>query len=121
AFATDQVAAEPNGGLIVVPPGLVGGERDLLLRLAKERRLPAIYPARSYSVDGGLMSYGADSADLFRQSASYVDRILRGTRPGDLPVQPPGRFELVINRATAKAIGLALPPTLFARADQLIE
>jgi putative ABC transport system substrate-binding protein len=114
-------AAEPNGGLIVVPPGVVGGERDLVLRLARERQLPAIYPARSYSADGGLMSYGADTADLFRQSAAHVDRILRGARPGDLPVQFPTKFELVINRKTAAAMGLAIPTTLIARADELIE
>jgi putative ABC transport system substrate-binding protein len=119
--AVGQFAAEPNGALIVVPPGLVGADRELVLRLAKERRLPAIYYQRAYSVDGGLMSYGADSADLFRQSAAYVGRILRGAKPGELPVQFPNKFELVINRATAKAMGVAVPPTLIARADELIE
>jgi putative ABC transport system substrate-binding protein len=119
--AIDTIAAVPNGGLILVPPGLVGAERDLMLRMAVERRLPAIYPSRTYSIDGGLMSYGPDSADQFRLSASYVDRILRGAKPGELPVQFPTKFELVINRATAKAVGLDVPPMLIARADELIE
>ena len=117
----EKFAAEPNGGLIVVPPGLVGVERDLLLRLARERKLPAIYPMRAYAADGGLMSYGADSADLFRQSASYVDRILRGTRPADLPVQAPDKFEFAINRSSAIAMGLTIPTNLIARADEVIE
>ena len=119
--AIEPFAAEPNGALIIVPPGLVGADRDVTLRLARDRRLPAIYPARSYSIDGGLMSYGPDSTDLFRQSATYVDRILRGAKPGELPVQFPNRFELVINRGTAKSMGLAIPPMLIARADELIE
>jgi putative ABC transport system substrate-binding protein len=104
-----------------VPPGLVGTDRDVTLRLARDRRLPAIYPARTYSFDGGLMSYGPDGADLFRQAATYVDRILRGAKPGELPVQFPNKFELVINRGTAKSMGIAIPPTLIARADDVIE
>jgi putative tryptophan/tyrosine transport system substrate-binding protein len=119
--AIEKFAAEPDGALIIVPPGLVGADRDLTLRLARDRRLPAIYYARTYSIDGGLMSYGADSADLFRQSATYVDRILRGAKPGELPVQFPNKFELVINRGTAKSMGLDIPPTLIARADEVIE
>jgi putative tryptophan/tyrosine transport system substrate-binding protein len=119
--AIEQFAAEPNGALIIVPPGLVGTDRDLTLRLARDRRLPAIYPARAYSVDGGLMSYGPDGADLFRQAATYVDRILRGAKPGEMPVQFPNKFELVINRGTAKSMGLDIPPMLLARADELIE
>jgi putative ABC transport system substrate-binding protein len=119
--AITQFSAVPDGALIIVPPGLVGADRELVLHLTRERRLPAIYSARTYSVDGGLMSYGPDSADLFRQSASYVDRILRGAKPGELPVQFPSKFELVINRRTAKAMGLDIPPTLIARADELIE
>jgi putative ABC transport system substrate-binding protein len=114
-------AAEPNGALIVVPPGLVGVERDVVLRLSRERKLPAIYPHRAYTADGGLMSYGADSADLFRQSASYVDRILRGTKPGELPVQAPDKFELALNRGAAFAMGLTIPTMLMARADEVIE
>jgi len=119
--AIEPFAAEPNGALIIVPPGLVGSDRDLALRLARDRRLPAIYHSRTYSIDGGLMSYGADSADLFRQSATYVDRILRGAKPGELPVQFPNKFELVINRGTAKSMGLSIPPMLIARADEVIE
>jgi len=119
--AIEQFAAEPNRALIIVPPPLVGSHRDLTLRLARDRRLPAIYPQRTYSIDGGLMSYGADSADLFRQSANYVDRILRGAKPGELPVQFPNKFELVINRGTAKSMGLDIPPMLIARADEVIE
>jgi len=119
--AIEQFAAEPNGALIIVPPGLVGAESDLTVRLARDRRLPAIYHARTYSVDGGLMSYGPDRADLFRQSATYVDRILRGAKPGEMPVQFPNKFELVINRGTAKSMGLDIPPTLIARADEMIE
>jgi len=117
----EQFAAEPNRALIIVPPGLVGTDRDLTLRLVRDRRLPAIYYARTYSIDGGLMSYGADSADLFRQSANYVDRILRGAKPGELPVQFPNKFELVINRGTAKSMGLDIPPMLIARADEVID
>ena len=82
-----KFASEPNGGLIIVPPGLVGADRDALLAQAAQRRLPAIYETKSYTVEGGLMSYGADSADLFRQASTHVDRILRGAKPGDLPVQ----------------------------------
>jgi putative ABC transport system substrate-binding protein len=119
--SVDAFAADPNGGLIAVPPLLPDAERDLLLRLTRERRLPAVYHARTYSVEGGLMSYGSDTADQFRQSASYVDRILRGAKPGELPVQFPSRFDLVINRKTAQAMGLDIPPMLVARADELIE
>jgi len=117
----DVFAAQPKGGLVIVPPALGGPERDLVLYLARERRLPAVYHARTYSAEGGLMSYGSDTADQFRQSASYVDRILRGAKPGELPVQFPSKFELVINRKTAQAIGLEIPPMLIARADELIE
>jgi putative ABC transport system substrate-binding protein len=117
----ESFAAEPNGGLIVVPPGLVGVERDLVLRLSRDRKLPAIYPARAYAADGGLMSYGPDSTDLFRQAASYVDRILRGVKPGDLPVQFPDKVELAINRNTATTMGLAIPMALLARADEVLE
>jgi putative ABC transport system substrate-binding protein len=119
--AIDRFAATPNGAVIVVPPGLVGVDREMVFRLAADHRLPAIYQARIYAVEGGLMSYGADAADLFLQSATYVDRILRGARPGELPVGFPDKFDLVINLATAKALGLTLPPTLLGRANELIE
>jgi len=114
-------AAEPNGGLIDVPPGLVGAEREMVFRQAAQHRLPAIYQAKVYAVEGGLMSYGADAADLFRQSSTFVDRILRGAKPGELPVQVPTRFELAINLKTAKAMGLEIPQMLLARADEVIE
>jgi putative ABC transport system substrate-binding protein len=119
--AVGKFASEPNGGLIVVPPGLVGAEREMIFRQAAQRRLPAIYQAKAYALDGGLMSYGTDAADLFRQSAVFVDRILRGARPSELPVQVPTKFELAINLKTAKAMGLEIPPMLVARADEVIE
>jgi putative ABC transport system substrate-binding protein len=119
--AVGAFAAEPNGGLIALPPGLVGAGREMLFRQAAQRRLPAIYQSKAYAVDGGLMSYGADAADLFRQSSTFVDRILRGARPGELPVQVPTKFELAINLKTAKAMGLDIPPMLLARADEVIE
>jgi putative tryptophan/tyrosine transport system substrate-binding protein len=115
------LASEPNGGLIAVPPGLVGADREALLREAVRLRLPAVYDARSYTADGGLMSYGADSIDLLRQSSVHVDRILRGAKPGDLPIQNPDKFELSINLRTAKAMGLDIPEMLLARADEVIE
>jgi putative ABC transport system substrate-binding protein len=93
----------------------------LILKLTSDYRLPAIYPYRVYPEAGGLISYGIDLHDLFRRAASYVDRILRGDKPGDLPVQAPTRYELVINLKTAKAFGLEIPPTLLARADEVIE
>jgi putative ABC transport system substrate-binding protein len=119
--ALEAFAAEPNGGIIVSPSARVGDDVGLINRLAVQHRLPAIYYDRSHVVDGGLMSYGPDSADMFRRGASYVDRILRGAKPSELPVQFPARFELVINLKTAKAIGLEIPPLLLARADEVIE
>jgi putative ABC transport system substrate-binding protein len=112
-------AANPDGGLITLPAnGAVG---EVILRLAAEYKLPAIYPLRSWARQGGLMSYGSSSEETLRQSASYVDRILRGAKPGDLPVQFPTKFELAINLKTAKAIGLDIPPTLLGVADEVIE
>jgi putative tryptophan/tyrosine transport system substrate-binding protein len=119
--AIDAFAAEANGGLIQVPPQAVHANRELIVRLARRHRLPAMYNDRLHVADGGLVSYGPDSLDLYRLAASYVDRILRGAKPGDLPVQFPTKFDLVINLKTAKAIGLAIPATLTARADELIE
>jgi putative ABC transport system substrate-binding protein len=110
-------AAEPNGGLILIPPL----DFREVYRLAVRYRLPAIYPAPAYARQGGLMSYGANLLDVVRQSASYVDRILHGAKPGDLPVQFPTKFELVINLKTAKAIGLEIPATLLGLADEVIE
>ena len=119
--AFESFAAEPNGGIVVIPPGLFGGERESMFAAALRHRLPAIYHAGGYASEGGLMGYGVEPADLFRGSASYVDRLLRGAKPGDLPVQLPTRFEFVVNLKTARAMGLELPPMLIARADAVIE
>jgi len=112
-------AAEPDGGLIMHPG--VFPERDLLPGLAAQHRIPLISESRSYVEKGGLMSYGADMAEQIRGAASYVDRILRGAKVGDLPVQYPNKFEMVINLKTAKMLGLEAPPSLLARADEVIE
>jgi putative ABC transport system substrate-binding protein len=114
-------AAGPGGGLIVLPDNLVVGRRQEITALAAKHRIPAIYPFREFVQTGGLISLGIDVADQCRQAAEYVDRILKGVRPADLPVQAPNRFELVINLKTAKALGLDIPPTLLARADEVIE
>jgi ABC-type uncharacterized transport system substrate-binding protein len=119
-FITD-FAAKPGGGLIVLPDIFTVGYRDLLIALASRHRLPAVYPLRAFAVSGGLVSDSGDPSDIFRRTAFYVDRILKGTKPGDLPVQTPTKFELVINLKTAKALGLEVPPTLLARADEVIE
>jgi putative tryptophan/tyrosine transport system substrate-binding protein len=126
--ATDDIestvaafAQEPGGGLIVLPTAINNVSRDRIFSLAARHRLPAVYPFRHYATDGGLMSYGFDTPDLFRRGASYIDRILKGEKPADLPVQAPTKFEFVINLKTAKALGLTVPPTLLARADEVIE
>lgn len=115
------VGNEPAGGLIVTASTFSIIHRNLILTLARELKVPAIYWNRPLVVAGGLMSYGPDITDLTRQSATYVDRILRGTKPAELPVQGPTNVHLIINTNTAKAIGLAIPPALFARADEVIE
>ena len=117
----DQFAREPNGGLIVLPGPATNNHRELIIALAARHRLPAAYPQRYYAKGGGLMSYGVDLADQFRRAAGYVDRILKGEKPADLPVQAPTKYELVINLKTAKTLGLEIPPTLLARADEVIE
>ena len=114
-------AREANGGLIVMPAPIISVQRDRIFTQAARHQLPAIYPYRIYPEAGGLISYGIDVRDLFRQTASYVDRILRGANPGDLPIQVPTKYELVINLKTAKALGLTVPPSLLARADEVIE
>jgi putative ABC transport system substrate-binding protein len=110
-----------NHGLIVAPTPLFMSSRDVIVQLAASHRLPAVYPFRYYSAVGGLMSYGIDVVDIVRRSASYVDRILKGEKAADLPIQQPTKFELVINMKTAKALGLTIPPSLLARADEVIE
>jgi len=118
---TDAFAREPDGGLVVLPDVSTSNHRALLVALAARHRLPAVYPFRFFATSGGLLSYGADVADVFRRVASYVDRILKGASPGDLPVQAPDKYELVINLKTAKTLGLEIPPSLLARADEVIE
>jgi putative ABC transport system substrate-binding protein len=119
--AIDAFAAEPNGGLIVLPPLPIGSNRALINRLTVQHALHTIYQEKDYAVEGGLMSYGTVAPDLFRHSASYVDRILRGAKPAELPVQFPIKFELVVNLKTAKAMGLTIPEGFLLRADELIE
>jgi putative ABC transport system substrate-binding protein len=115
AFATS-----PNSGLIVTAGG-TAVRRDAVITAAAKNRLPAIYPYRYHVADGGLISYGADTTEQFRRAAGYVDRILKGEKPGDLPVQAPTRYQLVINLKMAKTLGIEIPPTLLARADEVIE
>ena len=119
--AIGAFAREPNSGLVVTTSTLASLHRDKIIAVADQHRLPAVYPYRYFTVNGGLLSYGIDILDLYRRTATYVDRILRGAKPADLPVQQPTKFELVINLRTAKALGLAVPPTLLARADEVIE
>jgi putative tryptophan/tyrosine transport system substrate-binding protein len=113
-------ARRDNGGLIATAGGLAA-HRTRIIELASRHKLPAIYPFRYYATDGGMISYGPDTHDPIRRAAEYVDRILRGEKPADLPVQAPTKYELVINLKTAKALGLEVPPTLLARADEVIE
>jgi putative tryptophan/tyrosine transport system substrate-binding protein len=119
--AIGTFAAEPNGGLLVVPPSPNYTNVQLIFRLVTRYRMPAIYPTRGFAAEGGLMAYGPNSADLFRNAATYVDRILRGAKPSELPVQFPTRFELVVNLTAARAIGLEIPRDLIARAAEVIE
>jgi putative ABC transport system substrate-binding protein len=114
-------AQSPNSGLIVTGSAQAISHRDLIIALAARHKLPAVYFGRFWAAAGGLISYGPDFLDQFRRAASYVDRILKGEKPADMPVQAPTKYELVINLKTAKALGLTVPPTLLARADEVIE
>jgi len=114
-------ARSPNGGLIVTASVVANVHRDLLIKLAARHRLPAVYSDRVFVTGGGLISYGPDRADQYRRAAAYVDRILKGEKPADLPVQAPTKYELAINLKTAKTLGLEIPPQLLARADEVIE
>ena len=119
--AVTAFARTPNGGLIVTAGGSASVHRDLIVTLAARHKLPAIYFERFFVAGGGLISYGPDFIDQYRLAAGYVDRILKGEKPGDLPVQAPTKYEPAINLKTAKAIGLTVPQTLLARADEVIE
>lgn len=119
AYAAE--ANRPNVGFVVPPDPLTNGHSQTIIELALRHRIPAIYALRAAAVEGGLMSYGIDVPDLFRKAAGYTDRILRGAKPGALPVQQPTRFELAINIRTAKVLGIAVPATILARADEVIE
>jgi putative tryptophan/tyrosine transport system substrate-binding protein len=119
--AIAKLGRDPGGGLIVAPDAFTIVHYHLFIRLAQQHRLPAVYAFRTFVAQGALMSYGPDSYDLFRRSASYVDRILKGAKPAELPVQQPTKFELAINLKTARALGLEIPDKLLALADEVIE
>jgi putative ABC transport system substrate-binding protein len=119
AFAA--MTRERAGALLILPDVIFLSQRRQMAELATKRRLPAVYGVREYAEAGGLMAYGANYIDLVRRAATFVDKILKGAKPGDLPVEQPTKFELVINLRTAKAIGLTIPPSLLQRADQIID
>jgi ABC-type uncharacterized transport system substrate-binding protein len=119
AFAA--MTRERAGGVLIVVEGLFIDNRTRIARLAETARLPAVYGLREHADAGGLMFYGANPADLNRRAAIFIDKILKGAKPGDLPIEQPTKFDLVINLKTAKALGLTIPPSLLARADQVIE
>jgi putative ABC transport system substrate-binding protein len=116
-----KLAAPPAGGLIVAPDTFTVAHRQTILASVAQHAVPAIHAYRQVVVEGGLMSYAPDTLDIFRRSAGYIDRILKGAKPGDLPAQAPIKFEFVLNLKTAKALGLDVPPTLLALADEVIE
>jgi putative ABC transport system substrate-binding protein len=115
------LAQQPGSALIVAPETFTTTNRELIIALAARHRLPAIYGLRPFPVSGGLMSYGPDTVDTVRRAAAYVDRILRGEKPAELPVQAPTKFEMIVNLKTAKALGLTIPESFLLRADEVIE
>jgi ABC-type uncharacterized transport system substrate-binding protein len=119
--AISAFASSPNGGLIVTAAPLTSVHRDLIVTLAARHKLPAVYYSRYFTAGGGLISYGTDIYDLYRRAAGYIDRVLKGEKPSDLPVQAPTKFETVINMKTAKALGITMPASLLTRADEVIE
>jgi putative ABC transport system substrate-binding protein len=119
--AVIALGREPGGGLVVVPDVFNQAHRVPIISAAARNNIPAVYIASEFVRDGGLLSYGPDRVDTFRGGASYVDRILRGAKPGDLPVQFPTKFEMAVNRKTATALGLSVPPSILLRADEVIE
>jgi putative tryptophan/tyrosine transport system substrate-binding protein len=116
-----SLGREPGGGLVVMPDGFMTIHRAQIISLAARNNVPAVHWNPVFAREGGLLSYGPDVVDIFRRSASYVDRILRGAKPSDLPLQPPTKFEMTLNAKTAKALGLAVPPSILQRVDELIE
>ena len=119
--AIAALGREPGGGLVVLTDAFTSAHRSSIISAAARNNVPAVYGFSYCARDGGLLSYGADQVDIYRRAASYVDRILRGEKPGDLPVQFPTKFEMVVNRKTATALGLAIPPSILLRADEVIE
>jgi putative ABC transport system substrate-binding protein len=119
--AFEGLAGAPGAGLVVPPEPFTSAHRKLVVELAAQYRLPAAYGLRDFVTDGGMMSYAPNNTDIFRRSASYIDRILKAANPGELPVQAPTRFELVINQKTAQALGITIPANLLALADEVIE
>ena len=116
-----SLASKPGGAMIVMPDSFTTNNRKLIVEFAAKYRIPTIYPFRHFALEGGLMAYGADLIELYRRTPTYVDRILKGGKPADLPVQPPPKFELVINLNTARSLGLTAHRLLLARADEVIE
>jgi putative ABC transport system substrate-binding protein len=116
-----DLGREPGGGLVVLPDGLMSGHRAPIILAAARNNVPAVYQQSVFVREGGLLSYGTGLVDTFRRAATYVDRILRGEKPGDLPVQLPTKFEMVVNRKTATALGLSIPPSIMLRADEQVE
>src|SRR5215204_617742 len=119
--AIAALGRDPGGGLVMLSDGFTLAHRELIVRLADKYRVPAVYPFREFAKSGGLLSYGVDMASQFGQAAPYVDRILKGAKPGDLPVQAPTKFELIVNLKTAKALGLDVPEGVLGIADEVIE